>query len=88
MAHDSARERTEQLRSTIEHTPIIVGASTIHVTASFGIATFPQDGNGMTMLIEAADKALYVAKHSGRNQIKSYSEEIIADTQRSLQESA
>jgi diguanylate cyclase (GGDEF)-like protein len=74
MANDSACRRTEELRSALENTPIAVGASIIHVTASFGIATFPQDGKDLDPLVAAADKALYAAKHSGRNQVKSYSE--------------
>jgi diguanylate cyclase (GGDEF)-like protein len=39
------------------------------LTASFGIATFPEDGNTYTSLIHSADLALYSAKTSGRNRI-------------------
>ena len=38
-----------------------------HITASFGIATFPQHASSRDTLVVAADRALYNAKHSGRN---------------------
>ncbi len=41
-----------------------------NVTISLGVSTFPEDGNSATELIEAADKRLYDAKNSGRNQVK------------------
>jgi diguanylate cyclase (GGDEF)-like protein/putative nucleotidyltransferase with HDIG domain len=37
------------------------------LTASFGIATFPQHGGSSDALIRAADQALYAAKKLGRN---------------------
>ncbi len=40
------------------------------VTVSAGVATFPQDGETAVEIIEAADKRLYSAKNSGRNQVK------------------
>jgi diguanylate cyclase (GGDEF)-like protein len=39
------------------------------LTASIGIASFPEDGNSPDMLIHAADMALYQAKAGGRNRI-------------------
>lgn len=39
------------------------------ITASMGIATYPEDGKTIQKLIESADKALYKAKTHGRNQI-------------------
>ena len=42
-----------------------------HVTVSLGVATtIPQDSGNATRLIQAADRALYTAKASGRNQYK------------------
>ncbi len=40
------------------------------VTISIGISTFPDDAKNYSGLVEKADKALYQAKNSGRNQIK------------------
>jgi diguanylate cyclase (GGDEF)-like protein len=37
------------------------------LTASLGLATFPQDGDSPTQLIEHSDKALYLAKKEGKN---------------------
>ncbi|HAN10056.1 MAG TPA: hypothetical protein DCP90_05500 [Clostridiales bacterium] len=42
------------------------------VTASFGIAEFPTVSDSMKGLIDSADKALYKAKESGRNQTVVY----------------
>jgi len=39
------------------------------VTASIGIAEFPDHGSSASLLKEAVDKALYRAKHSGKNKI-------------------
>jgi len=46
----------------------------IPVTASLGIAAYPQDCDNSDMLIENADKALYNAKGSGKNIVCLYSE--------------
>jgi diguanylate cyclase (GGDEF)-like protein/PAS domain S-box-containing protein len=37
------------------------------VTASVGIALFPDDGNDVTSLLKAADTAMYAGKQAGRN---------------------
>jgi diguanylate cyclase (GGDEF)-like protein/PAS domain S-box-containing protein len=74
MTEETACERAEQLRMAIAAAPILYGESSIRVTASFGVATFPQHGNTGDDLIAAADDALYTAKESGRDQIKRCSE--------------
>ncbi|HUN54164.1 MAG TPA: sensor domain-containing diguanylate cyclase [Smithella sp.] len=70
MAVEHACERAEQLRAEIEATQVKFGSSAIAVTASFGVASFPQDGRSSDELIAAADRALYAAKKAGRNQVK------------------
>ncbi|MEZ4599399.1 MAG: PAS domain S-box protein [Syntrophotaleaceae bacterium] len=50
---------------------------TLHaVTASMGIAMFPEDGQNFSTLFEHADSAMYFAKESGRNNVQFYREEI------------
>lgn len=39
------------------------------LTASLGVASFPQHGATVSALVQAADAALYCAKASGRNQV-------------------
>ena len=61
---DGAHIVAERLRRRIEQMEVPgVG----HITASFGIATFPQHASSRDTLVVAADRALYNAKHSGRN---------------------
>jgi diguanylate cyclase (GGDEF)-like protein len=40
-----------------------------HVTASIGIASFPEQGSRLEDLIRAADVAMYRAKRGGRDQV-------------------
>ena len=39
------------------------------LTVSAGVAAVPSDANDPSLLLEAADKALYAAKHGGRNRV-------------------
>lgn len=40
---------------------------TIKMTASFGIATFPEDGKNIDQIISAADKAMYIVKRGSKD---------------------
>ncbi len=70
---DEALVLAERLRNTIENTPISIlfngQPKNINVTMSIGVACFPYDATTLTNLINAADVAVYHAKHIGRNQV-------------------
>jgi diguanylate cyclase (GGDEF)-like protein/PAS domain S-box-containing protein len=44
-----------------------------HISASIGIALYPQDATEMAALLKCADKAMYAAKGEGRNRFVYYS---------------
>jgi len=46
------------------------------ITASIGIASYPEDGRELTSLLSNADTAMYQAKRAGKNQIAHYSKEL------------
>jgi len=71
MPQAAAVERAELLRAEISCKTVHYGRAEIAVTASFGVASFPQDGLHSGDLITAADKAMYAAKRGGRNQVRS-----------------
>lgn len=67
---DQTQRRAEQFRRDFEqlhvqHNGVPIGS----VTASLGIAVFPQHGTTDEAVIKAADSALYQAKRDGRNRV-------------------
>ena len=65
-----AWEVAERMRSAIESKTIGVGEHLVHVTASFGVASYPETARLGDELFPAADKALYTAKREGRNCVR------------------
>jgi diguanylate cyclase (GGDEF)-like protein len=47
--------------------PFVLGQASASVSASIGIAICPDDGEDPETLTQAADRAMYAAKISGRN---------------------
>ncbi len=70
MGRHDALARAEQWRHEFETMRIAFADITMRSTISIGIATFPEHGQTQSALIEAADKALYAAKHNGRNRVE------------------
>ena len=66
-----ASELAERLRSAIADRAVQFEGTSIRVTASFGIAGYPETVPHGDWLFPAADKALYQAKEGGRNCVKS-----------------
>jgi len=64
-----AYQRAELLRMELAKKRITLGATVIQVTASFGVAAFPENGETMDSLIRAVDAAMYQAKEEGRDRI-------------------
>ena len=63
----------ERIRRHMERTPLNCGGHEIHVTTSAGVAELLDDEDA-DALIERADRALYEAKHRGRNLVVSAQE--------------
>jgi diguanylate cyclase (GGDEF)-like protein len=72
---DAAPQRAETLREKVRGLQVRHRGQTFRqVTISIGIAAYPEHGTSAQEMINAADKALYRAKTSGRDRI------VIADT--------
>lgn len=67
---EGARELAERIRHAIADRIVRIGGDEIRVTASFGVATYPDPVKVKESLVPAADGALYAAKHDGRNRVR------------------
>lgn len=68
-----AKNIVQRLCEVVAAQSIEFGGQTIKVTSSFGLAYY-KSGDTVEKLIERADMALYFAKKSGRNNVKTFDE--------------
>ncbi len=67
---ENAKKRAEEIRQEIKQLNVKSGKQLLgHITASFGVALFPDDGLTAVALFESADAALYRAKAQGRDRV-------------------
>ena len=68
----NARTFAERMRAALEANKIKFGDQSCEITASFGVTGVDADygETSASELLNAADRALYAAKHSGRNCVK------------------
>jgi len=66
-----AQETIQRLLVLLAESPCALpdSAEAVSVTISAGIAMMPEDADTTQALFEAADKALYIAKRTGRNRV-------------------
>jgi len=72
--HNGAMIVAQRLRKTVEKSEVTHNSQKIKATMSIGVATYPFHGNSVETLIRSADRALYQAKHEGRNRVCSCTE--------------
>jgi diguanylate cyclase (GGDEF)-like protein len=61
--------QAERVRRAVAAQAITFEGNRISVTASFGVAVWPEGGENATAILESADRALYAAKSGGRNRV-------------------
>lgn len=54
------------------HQPFDILDGQMTISASVGVAHYPDNGSDVDMLLSCADKAMYNAKNSGKNQVKTF----------------
>ncbi len=59
----------ERLRKSIEEIDISVDGEKLKITASFGVAVYPDCADTESDLVNAADSALLIAKEQGKNSV-------------------
>ncbi len=81
-SEQGARDVAERLRRAVEHAAMPHGGSKLNVvTVSIGVASMaPQPGSDAQLLVTLADRALYDAKHGGRNQVRCAAARLPLDT--------
>lgn len=71
---EKARQRAEELHQTINSLDIPYGVFKLTTTISMGVATYPDHGRTKEELMRSADRAMYIAKNTGRNRVVVYPE--------------
>lgn len=65
----AAKRLAERIRADIESHPMEAGGLQLFLTASFGVASFPECAADSRSLLQVADSRLYEAKRLGRNRV-------------------
>lgn len=74
-AREDASALAQKITDTLKQ-PFILEGHELYVSASIGIALYPQDGTHMDSLIKHADVAMYHVKGQGKNGYQFYSNEM------------
>ena len=74
----------EKLLAAVQQ-PVQVGAATVRLTTSIGIALFPHDASDPGELLRQADAAMYRAKADGRDGFRFYTAELDVTARERLQ---
>ena len=66
---EGAAAVAERIRAGVEELPFATaeGSPPVHKTVSVGVATYPLHARAQNKFVEAADRAMYAAKHAGKN---------------------
>jgi diguanylate cyclase (GGDEF)-like protein/PAS domain S-box-containing protein len=75
-----AQQRAEQLRTTFQELRVTYHKQTLGATLSAGVAAFPLNGADGEAILQEADKALYIAKSTGRNRVISSQSKAVKTT--------
>jgi diguanylate cyclase (GGDEF)-like protein len=66
----AARKKIEEIRAAIVETTFLAQAGLcVRVTASFGIASYPDDADSKRALLHLADESMYRSKAGGKNRV-------------------
>ena len=84
--HEAAATAELVLAAIIQ--PIAVGGHELVVTASIGIALYPDDGDSAGLLLRNADIALHNAKSAGGDNVKFFAEQMNLDVRGRLETEA
>ena len=68
---EDAVNLAERARTALSQAVFETDNGPLKVTCSLGVASYPDHASNQETLFEAADRALYAAKHAGRNQVRS-----------------
>jgi len=74
-SNKGAMEMAERIRKAIETSRFDVRAGDTNVTVSLGVASYPEDGGNLEIILDKADKAMYRAKQRGRNRVVAYTDD-------------
>lgn len=78
VAEDRIGELAQRLLAVIGEPLQLISGSSVQVSASIGIASYPKDGETSDALLRAADVAMYEAKAAGRNCYVVYEPDMVA----------
>lgn len=69
VTQDGATVVAERIRVALKSEPIKHEDVEINITGSFGVASFPDDADSQQAMLDLADKAMYLSKRLGRDQV-------------------
>jgi len=68
--HDKALEKAHEIRSRMLSTLYLLDIdSGVHLKASFGVSTYPEDASDIKAMLATADKAMFRIKTGGKNAV-------------------
>jgi diguanylate cyclase (GGDEF)-like protein len=71
-----AKDYAERLCKGIRELHIAINNEYVQLTASAGVASFPEDGMTYEEILTKADRAMYAAKHRGKDRVILFDDEV------------